>query len=184
MTLPSTRSARNAVWPNSANGTSTKPASTVSLNSMMVMKSCTDSTKKASSTISHASISTTMVTKLVKNDVMPISSPAFSSSGRDAVNPVDATNPGRIRSAAVSDAPDAFKPSPANDWKTMSARPLKLLSSSAKKPTYSTLRISCARTLSSPINAQNNPASVMSIATSTLVRNATSPASSPKPLSM
>ena len=66
----------------------------------------------------------------------------------------------------------------------MSARPLKLFSSSAKKPTYSTLRISCARTLSSPISAQNNPASVMSMATSTLVRNATSPASSPKPLSM
>jgi hypothetical protein len=38
--------------------------------------------------------------------------------------------------------------------------------------------------LSSPINAQNNPASVMSIATSTLVRKATSPASSPKPESM
>ena len=184
MTLPSTRSARNAVWPNKANGTSTKPASTVSLNSMMVMKSCTDSTKKANSTISHASISTTMVTKLVKNDVMPISSPAFSSSGREAVKPVDATNPGRIRSAAVSDAPDAFKPNPAKDWKTMSARPLKLFSSSAKNPTYRTFRISCATTLSSPINAQNNPASVISMATSTLVRNATSPASSPKPLSM
>ena len=66
----------------------------------------------------------------------------------------------------------------------MSARPLKLLSSSAKKPTYSTFRISCAGTLSSPISAQNNPASVMSMATSTLVRNATSPASRPKPLSM
>ena len=115
---------------------------------------------------------------------MPISSPAFSSSGRDAVNPVDATNPGRIRSAAVSDAPLAFKPSPAKDWKMMSARPLKLLSSSAKKPTYSTLRISWATTLSSPISAQNRPASVISMATSMLVRNATSPASSPKPQSM
>jgi hypothetical protein len=28
------------------------------------------------------------------------------------VTPVDATNPGRIRSAAVSEAPDAFNPSP------------------------------------------------------------------------
>ena len=64
MTLPSTRSARNAVWPNRANGTSTKPASVVSLNSMMVMNSWTASTKKASSTISQASISTAMVTKL------------------------------------------------------------------------------------------------------------------------
>ena len=134
MTLPSTRSARKAVWPNSANGTSTKPASTVSLNSMMAMKSWTLSTKKASSTISHASSSTTMVTKLEKKVVMPISSPAFSISGREAENPVEATNPGRIRSAAVSDAPDAFSPSPVKDWNTMSARPLKLLSSRAKKP--------------------------------------------------
>ena len=102
---------------------------------MMAMKSCTLSTKNASSTITHASISTAMVTKLEKNVVIPISSPAFSSSGRDAVNPADATNPGRIRSAAVIAVPDAFSPSPANDWKTMSASPLKLLSSSAKKPT-------------------------------------------------
>ena len=135
MTLPSTRSARNAVWPNSANGTSTKPAKVVSLNSMMAMKSWTARTKNASSTITHASSSTAMVTKLEKNVVMPISSPAFSSSGRDAVNPAEATNPGRIRSAAVIAVPEAFRPSPANDWKTMSARPLKLLSSSAKKPT-------------------------------------------------
>ena len=66
----------------------------------------------------------------------------------------------------------------------MSARPLKLLRRRAKKPMYRTLRISCAGTLSSPINAQNKPASVMSIATSTLVRKATSPASRPKPESM
>ena len=39
MTLPRTRSARNAVWPNSANGTSTHPASTVILNSTMAMNS-------------------------------------------------------------------------------------------------------------------------------------------------
>jgi len=79
---------------------------------------------------------------------MPDQLARLSSSGRDAENPVEATNPGRIRSAAVSDAPDAFSPSPANDWKMMSARPLKLLSSSAKKPTYSTFLISCAGMLS------------------------------------
>jgi prepilin signal peptidase PulO-like enzyme (type II secretory pathway) len=56
-------------------------------------------------------------------------------SGRDASNPAEATNPGRIRSAAVMAVPEAFRPSPANDWKTMSARPLKLLSRRAKKPT-------------------------------------------------
>src|SRR6516162_534363 len=101
--------------PKSVNGTSTNPARTVSLNSTMVMKSWTLRMKNASSTISHASISTTIVTKFVKNDVMPISSPAFSNSGWEAVNPVEATNPGRMRSAAVSDAPDAFNPNPAND---------------------------------------------------------------------
>src|SRR3546814_7542545 len=45
-TLPSTFSARNAVLFQSANGTSTKPASVVNLNSISVMKSCTASTKK------------------------------------------------------------------------------------------------------------------------------------------
>ena len=44
--------------------------------------------------------------------------------------------------------------------------------------------MSCARTLSSPISAQNSPASVMSMAIRMLVRKATSPDSSPKPLSM
>ena len=38
-TLPSTFSARNAVLFHSANGTSTKPASVVNLNSISVMKS-------------------------------------------------------------------------------------------------------------------------------------------------
>ena len=45
-TLPSTFSARKLVLFQSANGTSTKPASVVSLNSINVMKSCTASTKK------------------------------------------------------------------------------------------------------------------------------------------
>ena len=98
MTLPSTRSARKVVWPNRAKGTSTKPASTVSLNSMMVIKSCTDRTKKAISTISQASIRTAMVTKLAKKVVMPISSPAASNNGREAAKPVAATKPGRMRS--------------------------------------------------------------------------------------
>ena len=109
ITLPSTRSARNAVCPKRAKGTSTNPASTVSLNSMMVMTSWTDSTKKARSTISQPSSSTAMVTKLEKKVVMPMSSPAFSSSGRDAANPAEATKPGRIRSAAVMAVPEAFK---------------------------------------------------------------------------
>ena len=48
MTLPSTRSARKRVRFHSANGTSTNPASVVSLNSRMVMNSWTARMKKAS----------------------------------------------------------------------------------------------------------------------------------------
>ena len=67
--------------------------------------------------------------------VMPISSPAFSSSGRDAAKPVPPTKPGRIRSCAVNRGAAGFQAEPGEGGKTMSARPLKLLSSSAKKPT-------------------------------------------------
>ncbi|MCY1524603.1 hypothetical protein D9M68_595440 [compost metagenome] len=49
-TLPSTFSARNAVLFHSAKGTSTNPASVVSLNSIRVMNSCTASTKKQTMT--------------------------------------------------------------------------------------------------------------------------------------
>src|SRR5215468_4471969 len=134
--------------------------------------------------MSQAIISTTMVTKFSKNVVNPTSSPALSSIGRDAVNPVSATNPGRIRSCAVKVVADALSPNPAKERNTTSDNDWKLLRSSAKKPTYKTLRISCAGTLSSPSNAQNNPASTMSSPTITPVRNATSPDSNPKPLSM
>ncbi len=53
-TLPSTRSARKAVFFQSANGTSTKPASVASLNSISVTKSCTASTKKLTISTSQA----------------------------------------------------------------------------------------------------------------------------------
>jgi hypothetical protein len=106
----------------------------------------------------------------VKNDVMPISSPAFSTSGFEAVKPVAATNPGRIRSAAVNAAPLALRPGLAKDEKTMSAKLRKLFRRKAKKPTWSVLRMSWAMTFSSPRRAQNSPASVMSSATSALVR--------------
>src|SRR3546814_7752510 len=59
-TLPSTFSARNEVLFQSANGTSTKPASVVSLNSISVMKSWIASTKKHRMTVSHARNITTM----------------------------------------------------------------------------------------------------------------------------
>jgi len=50
-----------------------------------------------------------MVTKLEKNVVMPMSSPAFSRSGFAAAYPADATNPARMRSLAVSTVPEAFQ---------------------------------------------------------------------------
>src|SRR3546814_15845388 len=49
-TLPSTFSAKNAVLFQNANGTSTKPASVVSLNSMSLTNRCTASTKKLRTT--------------------------------------------------------------------------------------------------------------------------------------
>src|SRR6516165_7391578 len=73
MTLPSTRSARKAVLLNKPNGTSTKPASVVSLNSIRVMNSCTARMKKATSTTSQAISSTTIWTKFSKNATKPIS---------------------------------------------------------------------------------------------------------------
>src|SRR5213083_2914236 len=67
-TLPSTRSARKAVLLKRPNGTSTKPASVVSLNSIRVMNSCTARMKKATSTTSQAMSNTTIWTKFSKND--------------------------------------------------------------------------------------------------------------------
>ena len=66
-TLPSTRSARNAVRFHSAKGTSTKPASVVSLNSISVTNSCTASTKKLTSTTSQARNNTTMLSRFEKH---------------------------------------------------------------------------------------------------------------------
>ena len=65
-TLPSTRSAMNAVLPNSPNGISTNPHSTVSLNSISVTNNCTASTKKASRTITQANSRTTIWIKFSK----------------------------------------------------------------------------------------------------------------------
>src|SRR3546814_4259171 len=58
ITLPSTFSARNAVLFQNANGTSTNPASAVSLNSIRVTNSCTASTKKLSTHTTQARNST------------------------------------------------------------------------------------------------------------------------------
>ncbi len=68
MTLPSTRSAANAVLLNRPNGMSTKPASVVSLNSMSVTKSWIARMKNDSSTITQANSSTAIWMKFSKND--------------------------------------------------------------------------------------------------------------------
>ena len=66
MTFPRTRSARNAVLFQSANGTSTNPASVVSLNSISVTKSWTARMKKLAMTTSHARSSTAIVSRFKK----------------------------------------------------------------------------------------------------------------------
>jgi hypothetical protein len=80
--------------------------------------------------------------------------------------------------------PVARRPSPAKLSKMTFARNEKLLMMKAKAPTYSTFLMSEGMTERSSAIAQNSPASVMSMAIRTVVRNATSGASSPKPDSM
>src|SRR3546814_10699512 len=74
ITLPSTFSAKNAVLFQNANGTSTKPASVVSLNSMSVTNSCTASTKKLRITTTQAMNSTVTVSRLKNTSGNPDSS--------------------------------------------------------------------------------------------------------------
>ncbi len=61
--------------------------------------------------------------------------PVSSSSGCAAVNPDEATKPGRIRSAALSEPPLAFSPMLENELKTMPASDLKLPMMKANAPT-------------------------------------------------
>src|SRR3546814_2753447 len=80
----STFSAKNAVLFQNANGTSTKPASVVSLNSMSVTNSCTASTKKLRITTTQAMNSTVTVSRLKNTSGNPDSSPMRSIIGRPA----------------------------------------------------------------------------------------------------
>lgn len=93
-TLPSTFSARKLVLFHSANGTSTKPASVVSLNSISVMKSCTASTKKQRITTSQARNITTMGSMFTNTSGNPAMSPICSRIGAPASMPVFASRPG------------------------------------------------------------------------------------------
>ena len=71
-TLPSTFSARKAVRPKRPKGTSTKPASVVSLNSIRLTKSWIAMMKKLITTISQAIMRMAIWTKLSKKLVKPI----------------------------------------------------------------------------------------------------------------
>ena len=126
MTLPRTRSARNAVLFQSANGTRMNPASVVSLNSRIAMKSWTARMKKAARMIAQAIIRTAIRTKFSKKAIGPRSSPAASRSGTAAVNPTPAMKPGRIRSPSVSVPEPALMPSAAKLSNRMPERSWKL----------------------------------------------------------
>ena len=87
-TLPSTRSAMNAVLPKRPKGMSTKPARVVSLNSISVTKSCTARMKKARSTRTQANIRQAIWMKFSKKATKPMRSEMASRSGRPASRPV------------------------------------------------------------------------------------------------
>src|SRR5690625_7738443 len=86
-TLPSTFSARNDVLFHSANGTSTKPAGGVSLNSISVTKSGIDNTKEHRITTSQARNSTMMGSRLGNTSGKPASAPICSRNGAPASLP-------------------------------------------------------------------------------------------------
>ena len=125
--MPKTFSARNAVLFQSANGTSTNPASVVSLNSISVMKSWIASTKKHSTTTSHARNITTMGSRFTNTSGKPAISPICSRIGAPASMPVFANRPGCRKFSIVMAEPVAVMPNPANERNTMLASQLKLL---------------------------------------------------------
>ena len=125
-TLPSTFSAKNAVLFHSANGTSTKPASVVSLNSISVMKSWIASTKNVTITTSQARNRTTMGVMFTNTSGKPAMSLICSRIGAPASTPTLASRPGCRNSACVMVDPEAINPKPANERNTMLASQLKL----------------------------------------------------------
>ena len=93
-TLPSTRSAKNAVRPKSPNGTRTKPARVVSLNSIRLTKSWIAITKKLMTTISQATSRMTICTRFAKTLVNPIMPEIAVRIGLPASIPTSAILPG------------------------------------------------------------------------------------------
>ena len=131
---PSTRSAMKAVLLKKAKGSSTKPASVTSLNSISVMKTCTAMMKKASTTMTQASNSTRIKARFENTAHRFENCPAASISGLAACNPVAAIVPGFMKSPSDIAPPLALSPRPAKDWNTMLARLEKLPMMNAKTP--------------------------------------------------
>ncbi len=112
-TLPSTRSARNAVRPNSPKGTITKPASVVSLNSIRLTKNWIAMTKKLMTTISHATNMMRICTRFAKTLVKPINPEIAVRIGLPASMPTSAILPGCRSCVALRVPPPALMPRPA-----------------------------------------------------------------------
>ncbi len=125
-TLPKTFSARKAVLFQRANGTSTKPASVVSLNSISVTKSCTASTKKLMMTTIQARNSTAMRAMLMNTSGKPAISLIWPRMGAAASMPTLANRPGCRKLPMLKVEPLAVRPSPAKERKTMPESMLKL----------------------------------------------------------
>src|SRR3546814_2468086 len=90
-TLPRTRSARKLVRFQSANGTRMKPASDVSLNSMIVTNICNARMMKVMITIAQENNSTALVRKLSQKVVNPVRSDTCCRCGQAAENHVPAS---------------------------------------------------------------------------------------------
>ena len=124
--MPRTFSARNAVLFHNANGTSTKPASVVSLNSISVMKSCTANTKKLTMTTIQARNSTTMGAMWMNTSGNPASSLIWSRIGAPASIPTLASRPGCRKLPMLKVEPLAARPRPAKERNRTPASMLKL----------------------------------------------------------
>jgi hypothetical protein len=91
-------------------------------------------TKKLITTISQASSRITIWMKLSKNATKPVRLEIAVRIGFPASIPTWARRPGCSSCAWLKVPPPAFKPSPANELKTICARLLKLPRMKAKRP--------------------------------------------------
>ncbi|MCY1551039.1 hypothetical protein D9M68_873390 [compost metagenome] len=105
------------------------------MNSIRVTNSWMARKKKLITTTSQARNSTRMLSRLPKTLGKPLRLLICSSNGLPASMPMDASRPGCRNSAWLSAEPDASRPSPANERKTISASTLKLPIMKAKAPT-------------------------------------------------